>query len=426
MCIVALPAAAAVGPIRWHGTTEVATGHGQRGPWQQNESQYDFVDDPSVGLSDPGEVVIAWVDQKRKDVLFQRYSADGEERYKQPINISRNPATFSWLPRVALGQPGRVFILWQEIIFSGGSHGGEILFARSENDGASFSEPLNLSNSVGGDGKGRVTKEYWDNGSLDIAVSGEGTVYAAWTEYDGMLWLSRSADGGKSFSPARLVFGDKKLPARGPSLALGANHEVYLAWTVGEDMSADIRVAKSVNGGDNFGTPVIVAHSKGYSDAPKLAVDRHGALHVVYGENDGGPFGASHVRYTRSLDGGRTFEAPRVISQPLPASAISSSFPTIALDADQNVYVVWELFEQLRQRPRGQAIAISRDSGSNFTTPQLVPRSVDATGGYNGSQQGLLTQKLDVNSRGSIAIVNSSLKVNERSAVWLVRGAISR
>ena len=42
---------------------------------------------------------------------------------------------FSWLPRMR-SRPAieRSVVLWQEIIFSGGSHGGEILFARS-NDG---------------------------------------------------------------------------------------------------------------------------------------------------------------------------------------------------------------------------------------------------------------------------------------------------
>ena len=84
---------------------------------------------------------LAWVDQGRKDVFFQRVDEG------PAVNVSRSPETFSWLPRVALapGNPRNIVILWQEIIFSGGSHGGEMLFARSEDAGASFSAPLNLS-----------------------------------------------------------------------------------------------------------------------------------------------------------------------------------------------------------------------------------------------------------------------------------------
>jgi hypothetical protein len=34
-----------------------------------------------------------------------------------------------------------VYVLWQEIVFSGGSHGGEIFFARSRDGGQTWSAP---------------------------------------------------------------------------------------------------------------------------------------------------------------------------------------------------------------------------------------------------------------------------------------------
>ena len=49
--------------------------------------------------------------------------------------------------------------------------------------------------------------------------------------------------------------------------------------------------------------------------------------------------------------------------------------------------------------------------------------SIDPAGGMNGSNQGFLMRKLAVNGRGAVAIVNSSLKPNERSRVWLIRGS---
>ena len=61
-----------------------------------------------------------------------------------------------------------------------------------------------------------------------------------------------------------------------------------------------------------------MARTKGYSDAPKLGVDRKGTLHLVFAESSGGPFERYHVCYTRSTDGARTFETPREISKPAP------------------------------------------------------------------------------------------------------------
>jgi hypothetical protein len=403
------------GDIAWMPGVEIAAGRALRGPWKQNESRYDYVDDPSVAMADDCTVALVWVDQGRKDVFFQHLAADAT-RSGEPLNVSRSPATFSWLPRIALapGNRRQIFILWQEIIFSGGSHGGDILFARSEDGGKTFSQPLNLSNSVAGDGKGRINRDVWHNGSLDLAASANGMLYAAWTEYEGALWVARSRDGGRSFLPRSRIHDAK--PARAPSLALAPGGAVYLAWTVGEDDGADIRVAKSTDAGASFRSPVLVQRSEGYSDAPKLAVDRAGTLHLAYAESFDGPFGRYRVLYTRSTDGGQTFKPPRAVS------AANAAFPSLSLDSADDVYVAWELFDDHRRRPRGLGFAISRDLGRTFTAPAPVPESADRAGGRNGSHQGLLMKKLAVNGNGAIAIVNSSLNDDRGSRVWLIRG----
>lgn len=370
-----------------------------------NESRWDYVDDPTVAIDERGGIAVAWVDQARKDVLFQRFSADGRE-LGQPVNVSRSPAVFSWLPRIAVDPRQRVFVLWQEIIFSGGSHGGDILFARSEDGGETFSAPLNLSRSIAGDGKGRINKNSWHNGSLDLAVGADGALYVAWTEYEGRLWVRRSRDGGRTFS-GRLRIDDAK-PARGPALAAGPHGVVYLAWTVG-DAAADIRVARSTDGGGSFGAPVIVHRSDGYSDAPKLAVDAAGTLHIVYAERQ-------RILYSRSTDGGRSFVSPRDIA------GSNAGFPALSVDGKGNLYVLWERFADGPVRPRGLELAVSHDGGASFTAPLLVRDSADA--GWNGSLQGLLMRKLAVNRHGALAIVNSSFQEKERSRIWLMRGQL--
>jgi hypothetical protein len=413
--------------ITWGEIVDVASGGGQRGPWQQNESRYDYVDDPTVALGVDGAAAVAWVDQGRKDIFFQRYGRDGKPRHKKPVNVSRSPAVFSWLPRLVLSpsQPEEVFILWQEIVFSGGSHGGEIFFARSLDGGATFGPPVNLSNSIGGDGKGRINKEVWHNGSLDLAIDPGGTLLAAWTEYDGPLWFSRSTDRGKSFSkPVRIAGGGDAKPARAPALAAGPEGRVYLAWTLGEDEGADIRVATSTDGGRSFGEPTIVAETKTYSDAPKVAVDRNGTVHIVYAESSGGPFDRQNVRYTRSHDRARTFEPSREISGPSPDSARGAAFPALSLDERDGVHVLWERYPNPHEPPRGLAMASSLDAGRSFTAPALVPGSSGPAGGSNGSAQGLLMRKLAVNGSGAIAVVNSSLRPGEESHVWLLLGEV--
>jgi hypothetical protein len=418
------PASAAAPRVTWAERIEVAAGGGYQGPWRMNASVFEFVDDPSVAINDRGVVGVAWADQAAQDVFIQIYEPEGTERFEEPVNVSGSPGVFSWLPRLLIGAgEGReVYLLWQEIVFSGGSHGGEIFFARSTDGGASFSAPRNLSNTVAGAGKGRLTPQHWHNGSLDLARGPEGTLYAAWTEYEGGLWFSRSTDQGASFAtPVRLAGGDAK-PARGPALAVDAEGVVHLAWTVGDDPAANIHIARSADRGRSFEEPRLVAASAGHADAPKLAVDSQGTVHLVYAEGPAGPFARSHVRYTRSGDGGRTFAEPQEISGPHAERFASVSFPALSVDGADNLYVLWELFPRRGERPQGLGFAWSSDGGRTFAAPVIVPGSVDPALGANGGRQSLLMRKLAVNGAGAVAVVNSTFKSNEASHVWLFRG----
>lgn len=413
--------------IGWRAPLEIARGAGERGAWRQNESRYDFVDDPTVAWSPRGELAVAWVDQRRKDVLLQRYSAEGNALLAAPVDVSRQPDTFSWLPRLAWApdDAGRLHVLWQEIVFSGGSHGGEIFSAVSRDGGRSFDPSVNLSRSRAGDGKGRLDRDTWHNGSLDLAVAPGGQVFAAWTEYDGRLWIARSGDGGRSFSRPHLVAGDPPArPARAPALAVGADHAVVLAWATGEDHAGDIQVAVSSDGGRNFGAPRPAAVTAGYSDAPKLAFDARGTLHLVHAESRGGPSRPSSIRHLRSSDGGRSFGPASVISAPLPAGTAGAGFPALGIDARGRVVAMWELLRgSATTAPYGLAMAVAED-GMRFGAPETIPESADPAGGFNGSTQGLLMRKMAVRADGEIAVVNSAVKIGAHSRVWLLRGVL--
>jgi hypothetical protein len=413
--------------LEWLEPIEVARGNGERGPWRQNGSRYDFVDDGTVALDAQGNAAVAWVDQANKRVLFQRYDRNGRPHWPQAVSVSRSTRQFSWLPRIALvpGAPDRVYLVWQEIIFSGGSHGGDILFARSNDGGASFSQPINLSASIAGAGKGRITREHWHNGSYDLAVGADGKIYVAWTEFEGRLLFARSSNGGERFSEPVHIAGNDTEPARGPALAAGADGKVYLGWTTGENSAADIRVARSDDGGARFKSPQAVARTASYSDAPKLALAGDGLLHLAYAESNGGPFDRFRIHYTRSTDGARSFEPPRVISDPAPSTAISSHFPHLALDGGGDPILVWELYSGKPRTPRGLGIAVSPDGGHNFSQPETVPSTPVPDDGRNGSTQGLLMRKLAVNAQGMVAIAHSVFRENQESRVWLLRGHLT-
>jgi hypothetical protein len=98
-----------------------------------------------------------------------------------------------------------------------------------------------LSNSEAGDGKGRLDRDTWDNGSLDLACGRRGELFAVWTDYEGRLWLRRSREGGTSFAPAVNVAGTHSAPASAPSVVAADDGVVPVAQSVGEAQPAAIR-----------------------------------------------------------------------------------------------------------------------------------------------------------------------------------------
>jgi hypothetical protein len=410
--------------VEWQAPLLIASADAEMGPWRMNQSRFHYVDDPAVAVTAAGITGVAWVDNRRKDVFFQRFTPDGRPLLEAPVNVSRSPEIFSWLPKLVLAGGEQVFVLWQEIVFSGGSHGGEIFFAHSDDGGQSFSAPQNLSNSEAGDGKGRLTPERWHNGSLDLARADDGTLYAAWTEYEGALWLSRTADGMRFGAPRRIA-GSPERPARALDLAVGPAGRLYLAWTFGEDDAANIHLSVSNDGGYGFSEPRELFAADAHADAPKLAVDSAGAVHLVYAQGQRGPFGPNHIRYGRLDAAGDPVIDAKRISGPARELRGGAGFPYLALDGRDTVVVLWEHYPDFASRPYGLGIAVSRNRGQDFSAPALVPSTTKPGLGFNGSLQGMLMQKLAVNDRGLIRIANSRFDPNEQSLVRLLRARLT-
>ena len=394
-------ASVSAGDIAWRPRVEIASGEAVRGPWVQNDSDYRWVDDPSVQLTADGDAIVAWVDQAKKDILIGRWAWDGSPRVR-PVNLSNSPSTFSWFPRV-VARGDDVHVLWQEIVFSGGSHGGEIFFATSKDGGRTFSAPLNLSNSQAGDGKGRLEEKIWDNGSLDLARGPRGELYAAWTEYEGALWLRRSDDGGKSFARAVRIGGTRERPARGPSVAVAPDGDVYVAWARGEDVHARIERVVSEDRGATFGSPSHFGSGEGRADAPSIAVDPVGRPHLVY------------------VDGGRIAYA-RGTASPRWLSGDGARIARIAIDG-VHVFVLYEREGVPRERSQSLVLAHSSDGGETFGEAPILGISGPSLG-WNASQQGMFVEKMAVAPNGGeLAVVNGTFLDKRESHIWLLRGS---
>jgi len=174
------------------------------------------------------------------------------------------------------------------------------------------------------------------------------------------VYLSRSTDGGRTFTTKLVFRGPEEDPHHGynyaPVGAVDPRHpsRVYVGWTQGEWQSpkepSKAMIAASSDGGATFANPVDISIKQG-SEHPWVAVGEDGTVHATYWDKGFGkplptppPFvptarqDPQPIVYVRSTDQGRTWER-----QDLDPGAQSYYRPPVIATApnSNDVYVVW-------------------------------------------------------------------------------------
>lgn len=202
---------------------------------------------------------------------------------------------------------------------------------------------------------------------------------------DGSVFISRSVDGGASYSRTVIVasgfftnkinvFNDK--PYITVDTSNGANEgRIYVSWTRFTSSRltsvADIMVAYSLNGGASFSMPIKISSSPENQGSIPI-VGPSGELYVVWEDNS-----TSTIEEAKSMDGGSSFSAPISVSNyvgipnPLPNSLFrTNSLPTASVDdTNGNIYVAWADY---RNSHADILFRRSTDGGITWSSPITV------------------------------------------------------
>jgi hypothetical protein len=160
-----------------------------------------------------------------------------------------------------------------------------------------------------------------------------------------------------------------------PEVVLDARRVLHV--TYGRGAPGNGYYIQSRDFGKTFSRPVRLNQradtvTTGMERGPKLAVGKDDVVHVVwlgYYKNGGG------VWYTRSTDGGKTFEAERNLTEVRPAWDNA----TIAADEEGNVFAFWTgqwpgLPNEYPKSPVASPMIMTRstDNGRTFAQSELV------------------------------------------------------
>ncbi|MFK7899064.1 MAG: pentapeptide repeat-containing protein [Myxococcota bacterium] len=297
------------------------------------------------------------------DILTSR-SSDGGATWTAPAALNSNAATDgvrdNWPPAVRTDGSGVWIAAWSSFADLSGTIGADsdILFARSLDNGATWSAPSAIDSGAGSDSG--------DDDRVSIGY-GNGAFVALWQSNDASnggdldIRISRSTDGGLSWTPSALLntnaAGDIANDTL-PTLATDDSGNWVAIWESDESLiggDGDLFVSRSSDNGATW-SPTMILNANAIGDfgadrRPKLATDTLGIWVVVWDTDDdfGGSLGTDRdVVFSRSINNGASWTFPAAVDSSSFSDAGDEINPSISTDQLLAWTVVWESDENVR------------------------------------------------------------------------------
>lgn len=267
-----------------------------------------------------------------------------------PTALNSNATTDSGTdnnPDLATDGQGNVVAVWLSNDPLGGTIGTDldVLVARSNDGGATWSPPAPLNSNASSDSA--------SDRNPAIATDGNGTWIAVWetpadtggTGTDQDIFMARSTDNGQTWSTMSPVNTDATTDNESdfdPAIAADGAGNWVVTWTTDP---FDTITAASTNGGASWNAPVLLAASAGDDFEPTVATDGAGLWVVAWASNhdSGGIGNDDDIMFCRSTNVGASWTSPA----PLNVTAGSDDpeeddfRPSLATDRNGNWICAW-------------------------------------------------------------------------------------
>ena len=284
--------------------------------------------------------------------LFIRRGRSGRAEMNAPVRVNTDASVAHPIQsapiRIAVAPTGELYMVWRqenlspEILKDYPWGLTRLLFARSVDEGRTFSDPLEIAAGF------PHAKDF-----PSMTVSDSGRILVAWLTYgpgidESDVHFSESADDGRSFSSPTVV--DQVVcGCCGPAVATSPSGATIVAWRDIERPSVggadtdirDIKFRKTTDHGAHFTEPWAVPIS-GWQEstcthtASSVAVDRHSRVHIAYYSGRPDAQGTHYALF--DTDSGKYVkEVPLTTGGFVPPSKVS-----LALLDRKQAWLAWE------------------------------------------------------------------------------------
>ncbi|MCW3980109.1 MAG: M14 family zinc carboxypeptidase [Candidatus Bathyarchaeota archaeon] len=351
----------------------------------------------AVATDDAGGVFVAYHSRMENDSnyyihVYFAYSHDYGVSWSESFRVNDNESSSVQCdsPGIAVDpHTGHIFVAWKDnrtgvakayvdkSVDRGVSFGSDVVVYDWPNDYMFMGLPLTVNIKVGDDGK----------------------VYVAWMMYDGSsltdcdILFASSIDGGQTFStPTNVNPLEGEARHSHPWIAIDEGNVIYVAYPMRNSTFSGVYVARSLNGGSSFETPVKVNDDSTarYRGGAQVIVSEDGNIHVVWTDGRAGD-GTQYldIYYANSRDSGLSFSPnvcvndDYVVTPPDTHPAFTrgaQGTPSIATDSDSRVHIVWEDFRNfVSETTYCRDIYYASSEGGTSFTKNLRASSVNAS-----------------------------------------------
>lgn len=280
--------------------------------------------EPRIVTSYYDNLSVVWSDLLSGEIMYKA-SQDGGKSFGPAINLS-NSTDPSLNPHIATWS-NHVYVVWDDKI----SGNDEVMFAASNDSGASFGQAVNLSNSFTSSTNAKVALPESSN-----------NVYVVWIERNRSsgfndVFLRISKDNGLTFGDVLNLSNNENANSSNPQVAASYNKgQLAVTWeTTFENGNVDVFLRQLNDDGHDFGNTVNLSKSEDYqSTNSEIAVSER-YVFVAWQEHNAA---TSNIFFTRvKTSGGANFDS-NAISLSKNGNATS---PQIAASYSNSVHVMW-------------------------------------------------------------------------------------
>jgi hypothetical protein len=309
---------------------------------------------PAIALTRSGTTRAYIVYHDNSNGTTQAYLVRSKKntKFRSPSNITPGVGG-AFAPRVALDSQEGVNVVWGEIA----SGNRRVVFLRSTDQGATFTEPIDIS---------RSSADAFDP---EIAIDSLNNINVAWEDTApgvSAIMFCRSTDGGQTFSaPSRVSTGEGR--ATEAHIAVDRSGRIHIAWVDESGGDFQIFYSRSTDGGQTFSTPLDVSEDAGQEfHKPFVAVfgdSVYVAFHKQSGRNQ-------QALLVKSSDAGVSFDDSVQVSRADSNTGRAHS-PAMVFDSDGRLHIVW-IDTSIVGNDEGLMFYRSTRNGTSFTPQQVI------------------------------------------------------